>query len=282
MVSRSDFLICGARLVPMSAGHPSILDADILVRDGRIEQIAPHNEIDAGENVERIDARGALVLPGFVDTHRHTWQTQLRGVATNWSLFDYSVNMRWRFGGCYDEEDAYLGNYIGALEALNAGITTLVDHSHITISPEHSERALGALRDSGIRGVWCFGAFRNPDYDAHDNVQDALLEGFAPVPQSVIDTARDMSRSAFAGESDLLQFGWAANEFEWYDTATIEKELATARELGAAVISMHAGMGALKADVRLIPLMADAGLLEDDMLFVHGGNFFRCGDCGTR
>ncbi len=263
-------LIRGGDILSMSPGEDTVIHGDVLIEGGKIAQVGQDLPSAC---VDIIDARNCIVLPGFVDTHRHVWQTQLRGVATDWSMFDYSANIRWRYGGCYDPEDAYLGNYVGALEAINAGITTMVDHSHITISPEHSAHALKAFRDSGMRGVWCFGAFRNPDYAAHADPKDALIEGFGPVPASVIDNARHMSATAFQGEDDLLRFGWAANELEFYEPDAITAEIVLARELGAATISMHAGMGAFRSEVRLIPMMNEAGLLGEDMLFVHGGGF---------
>jgi cytosine/adenosine deaminase-related metal-dependent hydrolase len=266
-------LISGANILSMSPKTGNIGSGDILVVDGKISKVGASIDIDPSLSVERFDAAGCIAMPGFVDTHRHVWQTQLRGVATDWSLFDYAANMRWRYGGCYEPEDAYLGNYAGALEALNAGITTMVDHSHITISPEHSEQALKALKDSGVRADWCFGAFRNPDYDAHDDPRDALIEGFQPVPEAVLENARHMSSTGFSGEDDLVRFGWAANEFEFYEMDAIRAELEFARDLGASTISMHAGQGAFMSHVRLIPAMYEAGLLSDDMLFVHGGNF---------
>lgn len=250
-----------------------IRDGDVLVRNGMVAEVSREIRIEDHPDAKVVDARNRILMPGFVDTHRHVWQTQMRGLATDWSLFDYVVNMRLRYGACYDPDDAYLGNYVGALEALNAGITTVVDHSHITISPEHSELALGALRDAGIRGMWCFGAFRNPDYDAHSNARDALIEGFSPVSSAVLENARHMSGTAFRGEDDLLRFGWAANELEFFSPDNIAAELAFARDLGSSVISMHAGMGAFLKDVRLIPILSDLGALGSDMLLVHGGNF---------
>src|SRR6516225_7675869 len=126
-------IIRGGRLLPMAEAAKT--SADILVDDGKIVAIAPNISADA----EAIDASDGIVLPGLVDTHRHVWQTQLRTVATDWSLFDYFVEMRSGYSTFYTAEDAYLGNLVGALEALDAGVTTLVDHCHIINSPDHAE-----------------------------------------------------------------------------------------------------------------------------------------------
>src|SRR5690349_21913017 len=120
--------------------------ADILVDGERIADVAPR--IDAAD-ARVIDAGGMIVLPGFVDTHRHVWQTQLRTVATDWSLFDYFAQMRLLYSAFYEPDDVFLGNHVGALEALDAGITTLVDHCHILHTPEHSDEAVRGLVESG-------------------------------------------------------------------------------------------------------------------------------------
>jgi len=64
---------------------------DVLIEDGRIEAVAPRLEID---DAEVLDASGHLVMPGFVDTHRHTWQTCFRGVCADWTLTDYFRGIR--------------------------------------------------------------------------------------------------------------------------------------------------------------------------------------------
>ena len=140
---------------------PAECRADILIEGERIAAVASAIEVP---DAERIDAAGMIVLPGFVDTHRHTWQTQLRAVAADWSLFDYVGQMRNTYAAFYTPEDAWLGNHAGALEAIDAGVTTLVDHCHILNSPQHADEALRGLQESGIRAVFCYGLFANPTH----------------------------------------------------------------------------------------------------------------------
>ena len=71
------------------------------------------------------------MIPGFVDTHRHTWETAIRNSAPNATLDDYFVEILDTFAPLYRPEDVYSSNLAGTLECLNAGITTLVDWSHI-------------------------------------------------------------------------------------------------------------------------------------------------------
>ena len=163
-MSEQRLLVGGGTVVSMDPAIGVLPQGDVLIAGDTIVEVAPR--IAAGD-AEAIDARHAIVSPGFVDTHRHVWQTQLRTCATDWSLFDYFCRMRSIFGSFYSPEDAYLGNYVGALEALHAGITTLVDHSHIMNSPEHADEAVRGLQESGIRGTFCYGLYPNQIGRAH-------------------------------------------------------------------------------------------------------------------
>ena len=98
-----------------------------------------------------------IVMPGFVDTHRHTWQTPVRGVLPCCTLDHYFAVMLGSVGGHYRPEDVHIGNYAGALEALNGGVTTLLDWSHINNTPDHSDAAIQGLKDAGIRAVYAHG-----------------------------------------------------------------------------------------------------------------------------
>ena len=89
------------------------------------------------------------MLPGFVDTHRHTWQTAMRGICADWTLLDYFRGIRLQISSAYGPEDVYAGNYVGALEALDSGVTTLLDFSHCLNSPDHADEAVRGLREAG-------------------------------------------------------------------------------------------------------------------------------------
>ena len=62
-----------------------------------------------------------------------------------------------KFAPNYRPDDVYAANLWGALECINAGITTLVDWSHIMNTPEHADAAIKALQESGIRSVFAYG-----------------------------------------------------------------------------------------------------------------------------
>src|SRR6476660_366584 len=148
------FVIRGGAVLAGDPGKGHVEPADVLIAGGRIAAIAPGI---GGDDVPVIDARGTLVIPGFVDTHRHTWQTAMRGVCADWTLLDYFRGIRLQISGAYDAPDVYAGNYVGALEALDCGVTSLLDFSHCIHTPAHADEAVRGLREAGVRGVFAYG-----------------------------------------------------------------------------------------------------------------------------
>src|SRR6476660_7093628 len=170
------------------------LDADVLIDGSKIAAVQPNlGLVDARE----IDGRGAIVLPGFVDTHRHTWQSLLRNTATDWSLAQYFGGVRGVMGELYTPDDMYVANHIGALEALDAGITTLVDWSHNNNTPDHADMAVKGLKDAGLRAIFAYG--------------NANREWFpiSELPTDFVDLAR-VRKQHFSSDDGLVTMAFAA------------------------------------------------------------------------
>lgn len=248
----SDLLIKSVTPLMMAEGH-KVSDngtVDILIKDGRIADMAP--TVEAGEGIEEFDGADFIAMPGLVDTHRHTWQTMMRGIAGDWTLVEYVENIRLGLAAAYTPEDVYYAAYVGALEAIDTGVTALCDYAHIMISPEHAEAAVAGLKDSGIRARFGF--------------------GFYPVPSAGTGFTNRHSRVAFLKEAaakldgiEKLSMCAALTEFGLSTEEEMEAEINAARELGA-LITVHVGtMGSPHG----IKLLSDRGLLADDMLLVH-------------
>lgn len=262
-------IIRNAALVTMDPETRDLLHGDILIEDDRIAAVGPSLAVD---DAEVIDATGMAASPGFVDTHRHVWQTQLRGVSLDWSLFQYVCEMRSMYSVCYDPEDAYLGNHVGALEAINAGITTMVDHSHLQLSEEHSDALVQGLLDSGIRGIFCYGVYRNPKYTPGEQIDAAsIIRDIAgPIENFHRANARRVRDRFFPTNAGLLRFGIASSEFFTFPSIEpVLEELAWSRTLEPARITFHAAIG-LNDDVGIIDKLSRAGALGDDLLLSHG------------
>lgn len=250
-------LIRGGRVLSMVDGEDE-RRAEILVVDGRIAAIEPRIDVAAASV---IDAAGMIVAPGLVDSHRHVWQTQMRTVATDWTLLDYGAYMRRLASTLYTAEDAYLGNHVGALEALAAGVTTLVDHCHILNTPEHVERAAQGILDAGIRGVFCYGTFENVP---------SIPIAVPADPHWRLEAARRLRETHFGSDAALVRFGFAPSEAEAMPFERLADEIRFARSLEAATISMHVAMGAYDRGLHVVERLHEAGLLGPDLLFIHG------------
>lgn len=246
-------LVSGGHVLTMDPRLGVLPTGDVLVEDGVIVEVAPNITT---EDAEVIDATGHVVAPGFVDTHRHTWQTQLRGICGDWVLSDYFQGVRLALSPSYTPEDVYLGNYLGALEALDAGVTTIVDFSHCNNSPDHSDAAVEGLRAAGGRAVFGYGFFdSSPLAPAH----------FAEHRQRIADFDR-IAGTYFSSSDSLVTLGVSLTEpglVPFTDTAA---EVRAAREHDALIVT-H--MGVVWSMPNGIRELAAAGLLGPDIVHVH-------------
>jgi len=265
-------LIKNGFVLTMDADIGDFDDADVLIVDGKIAEVRPHISAD---DAEIVDAKGMIVTPGLFDAHRHCWQTQLRTTATDWTLSQYFVNMRARFSAFYEPEDVYIGNYVGLLEALDAGITSCVDHSHIINTPDHADAGVEAFKASGARGIYCYGFFKNPKYKIGEPIDLPLLVGdmFGDVEEWRYKDAERIKLKHFSASDGKIRFGIAPNELEFRPYPESRAEFRRARDLDPIIYSLHAGMGRLEKDVRLVKLMQADGFLDEKCLFVHAAGF---------
>jgi 5-methylthioadenosine/S-adenosylhomocysteine deaminase len=214
-------LLRGGHILTMDASLGDLPSGDVLIEDDRIAGIEPHIEADA----EVVDASGRIVIPGFVDTHRHTWETGIRGVAPNATLDDYFVEILDTFAPVYTPEDVYASNLAGALECLNAGITTLVDWSHINNTPDHPDAAIRGLQESGIRAQYAYGS-------ANTSLADYWFESRIVIPEDDVRRIRD---TYFSSSSGLLTMGLATRGPGFCTEDVVRAEWEMARDLGIPI-----------------------------------------------
>jgi cytosine/adenosine deaminase-related metal-dependent hydrolase len=261
------YLLRTGTVVSMDPSNSVLENCDVLIEGSKIAKIGP--SITTSNEISVIDATNCIISPGFVDTHRHTWQTQLRTITSNDTLFEYLVKIRNVYGSCYTPDDVYLGNYCGALESINAGITCLLDHCHIINSPAHSDAAVKGLKDAKIRGVFCYGLYRNPLHEGR--CEGTAMDDAANPGWREADAARVRSEHFPSNEkTDLLRFGFAPAEMELTPLPVTLGEVRLGRSLGAAITTGHVSMGYFPQNHYIVRAMAKQNLLGPDLLFSHG------------
>src|SRR3954468_7538129 len=237
----------GGTVLTMNDAHEVLHDADVLVIGDRIEKVGPNLEIPEG--AREIDARNGIVMPGMIDTHRHMWQTALRGYGADWTLSQYFVFFYLEYGKIFRPQDIHAGNVLSAIESLDAGVTTTVDWSHGLQTVDHADAAVDALESVPGRFVLAYG-----------NIQQGPWEWA---------TSKDFNafvQRRFGTTNDMLGFQMAFDVTG--DPAFPEQEaFKVARELNAPVTT-HAGVwGATNDDG--IRLMHEHGYMTPENIYVH-------------
>jgi 5-methylthioadenosine/S-adenosylhomocysteine deaminase len=230
----SKFLIRGGCVLTLGTKTSNFAEADLLIEDGRVAEVGPGLR---ARDAEQVDAADAIVMPGFVDTHRHAWKSLFRNLGGSAEGSSAAV-----VGDRFGPDDVYAATLIGLLGAIEAGITTVVDWSDVGPDEASAEAALQAHADAGLRTVF---------------VHLPRLRGDA----NGTTTRQLVARlTEAAGPSTTLAFGSGAPAPG--DLDRVAGEWALARDLdlpvhlhatsGGGVISAMAERGVLGADVRLI------------------------------
>jgi 5-methylthioadenosine/S-adenosylhomocysteine deaminase len=239
-------------VVSMDPDVGEIPNGDVLVEDGVIVEIGRNLEVG---DAEEIDASGMIVMPGFVDTHRHTWQTPVRGVLPSCTLDHYFAVMLGSVGGHYRPEDVHIGDYAGSLEALNAGVTSLLDWSHISNTPDHSDAAIQGLKDAGIRAVYAHGMPTGGEWWSFSELEH---------PEDI----RRIRDTYFSSDDGLITLAMAARQPGNSNFDVAKHDWALARELGI-LISVHVGMRLHNLHYNPVKDMHDLGLMGPDVCYIH-------------
>lgn len=154
-----DVIVRNGTIISMDPEIGVLYNADVLIRSDKLLRVGPNLEAPAG--AEEIDASNCIVMPGFIDTHRHIWQGAMRSVCADWSLLDYIRGIRMNAASAFLPDDMYAAQYHGALEAMDSGVTTVADYCHNINTQDHAHEAIRGLQDAGLRAVWCYG-FNTP------------------------------------------------------------------------------------------------------------------------
>jgi len=243
-------LLKGGIVLSLDRSVGDFEQADVLIEGNKISAVQPN--INA-PNAQVIDAKNRIVMPGFVDTHRHMWQGFLRNVLPDGSLEDYRNVVQRTFGAKMTPDDVYAADYISALGAVDAGVTCVLDWSHIGNSPAHTDACIKGLQDSGVRAVFAYGAGQNETGRVME-IATAKYPG---------DIAR-LRKQYFSSDDQLVTLYLAA--LGGAPEATLS-QFKAARDVGAR-ISIHVGVGEFGRNALLEKLNAADGL-KSDTTYIH-------------
>ena len=229
------YLIRNAIILSVDPDVGDFAKADMLVENGKIRAIAPSLSVSAETLV--VDGTNRILIPGFVDTHSHSYQGLLRGLLPNGVVMpDYDRDIQKTITPHYTAEDAYQGVLITALGFVDLGTTTMIDISQVAHTRDHVEANIQALRDSGMRSVF------------------AMSRGIGPGSQYP-DGMKYLLPQHFSSQDQLLTPALSVS---------VEKEsFLSARQYGLRAV--------LHIRVNSAPLVAlsQAGVLREGDLFVH-------------
>lgn len=217
----------GGCVLTLAERTPNFPRADVVVDNGVVSEIGENLRV---RDAEAIDATDAIVMPGFVDAHRHGVMSLFRNLGDAGSAIEATH---------LTPDDVYAATLISLLGAVEAGITSVVDWVDIGDDPDRLDAAAQASADSGVRTV--IAAVTGPDAGlatVTDRIGDGLVTpAFGSPPLST-------------QSGDVVQRTWSA-----------------ARETG---LRIHAHAGIEPAAAGSVAELGAAGLLGDDVTLVHG------------
>jgi cytosine/adenosine deaminase-related metal-dependent hydrolase len=227
-------LIKGAVVLTLDRAVGDFAKADILIENDRIREVRPDI---AASDAAVIEGENLIAIPGFVDTHSHSYQGPLRSIMPNGRLDpDYNRDVQATLTPAYAPADVYAGVLITALGFIDMGTTSIVDLSQISHTPEHSDACISALKDSGIRAV--FGYSR----------------GIGPRAQHPQDIAR-LQKTYFSSADQLLTLALGVERDA--------KLFAAAREAGVPAV-LH-----IRNDSAALIALGRANVLREGDEFIH-------------
>ena len=235
----------GGTVLPMDRARRVLSDTDVLVTGDRITAVGPRLAVPEG--TAEIDASDGIVMPGMIDTHRHMWQTAMRGYGADWTLTQYFVWYYLEHGKHFRPEDIYIGNLMSAWESLESGVTTTVDWSHGLQTPDHAEAAVEALQAVPGRFVLAYGNIQAGPWEwTNDPAVRAFFARHTPTDLLAYQIAFDVTGDPSFPEKAAFE---------------------AARELGLPVTT-HAGVWGATSDAS-IQLMHEHGFMTPETTYVH-------------
>ncbi len=248
-----EILVRGGAIVPMTGADQPTVVGDVLIRDGRIAKIGA--KLTAPEGAEVIDATGKAVMPGLIDGHRHLWYTPLKGTTMDHGINELSDLIWANIAPNITATQMYHATRAGIVDALQHGVTTVVDYNHALNTPEHADQALRAHHELPGRALFAYGGpitdkFTDPSAPSDWSHAISVIEASSSAPST-------RTRMALAIQSPAIS-----------TRERFERDVQTARDLGVPIIA-HVSPWAGGEPEYEVTHMHEWGLLGPDMHFSH-------------
>ena len=228
-------LLKGGVVLTLDRALGDFESADVLIEGAKIAAVGRNLKAEA----QTLDASNMIVMPGFVDTHHHQYETILRGILADGVLTgpkSYTSDIQGIYTPVYRPEDARISELIASLNQINAGVTTGVDTSQVSHTPEHTDACIDGLREAGRRTVFAYSAGVGPGVKYPEDIRRLRTQYFSSADQLL-----------------TLAMGGGVDAATW----------ALARSVGAPIVNHVVG------NTAGIEAMGRAGLMKDDNEYIH-------------
>jgi 5-methylthioadenosine/S-adenosylhomocysteine deaminase len=243
------YLIKGGAVLSMDPSVGDFTQGDVLIEGKKIVAVGP-NLHAPGAAV--INAAGMIVMPGFVDTHHHQYQTALRSFLSDGLLFNdglphgaknYLDYIHFKITPVFRAQDAYIAELVSSLSQLDAGVTTVVDTSQVGHTPEHSDAVIQGLQEAGRRALFVYSPGAGPGNIFPNDLQRLQSQYFSSADQ--------LLTLAMGGE--VFDAAWRTY---W----------AIGRQQGLPIVTHLVGS---IGQATLLEQIASEGLMGPDLEFIH-------------
>ena len=261
-----DLLVTAAGVVTVDPNDTILRPGAIAVSGEKIVAVGtPEQLAQTYAPKKRIDAPACWIFPGLINTHNHLWQTMLKGLGDDMGLIDWIQTLLAPTMPQIDDEAAYLGSMLGALESARSGCTTMLDFMH------HFPKL--SLYDETIRAWDEVGGSLIMARTIRDSVRTSAVAGYP--------TDLTLDEQLAHVEALLERLGrnkvWIAPGTVWGMSVDGLKRVRTMADETGLLITIHMNEVAFDSEesvrrtgLRSIPLLASIGFLNEDVLHAHG------------
>ncbi|KAK6365349.1 hypothetical protein LTS17_011321 [Exophiala oligosperma] len=239
--------------------HVIPIESDLLVEGKSIKEISPSIQLPTGSDVKVVDCKNKIVSPGFISTHQHLWQSLCKSLWSEFTILEYLCL------GLFDNvhhqpNDIFWAELAGALEGIDAGTTTVMDHAHFHYSTEHSDAAIAALEATGLRAVFCFcPSSRLRKHDPLEVDGDIFCDW-------IMDKIQALAQNAPYGDG-RIQIGFGLDEFR-FDRATTVDVFKRIKSFGIKHVTTHYFRSPAGAKNSRLALFDEYGIVDPDTHWV--------------